>query len=138
MKSKIKIGTPVFQCPSVPLRNITGHWGLEHWVTIACLLLPLLISGCQSTSGNAGRLYDHSQTSTEEAWIRDGKPIEFESELWYPADGIESFLDSEMYFVMEYKGIDVLIDKVDVRPYERLYTKFDRNKFRFFEKRISE
>ena len=70
----------------------------------------------------------------EAEWIRNGEPIEFEDELWYPADSIEIFLDSEVSLIGEYQGVQFFIDKVDVRPFERLYTKFGRNKFRFFEK----
>ena len=47
----------------------------------------------------------------------------------------KSFLDSEVSVVGEYQSVQFFIDKVDVRPYERLYTKFGRNKFRLFEKR---
>ena len=94
--------------------------------------------GCQSVQGNAGLISPIPSRSLEASWIRDGEPIEFENGRWYPADGTENFLDSEMLFVAEYRGVAVFVDKVDVRPYGRLYTKFDRNKFRFFEQRTSE
>ena len=99
------------------------------------LLLFFFSSGCQSTGGNVGHIQSYPMTAIEAEWIRNGEPVEFEDELWYPADDIEGFLDSEMSLVGEYRDVQVFIDKVDVRPYERLYTKFSRNKFRFFEKR---
>ena len=101
-------------------------------------LLFFFVAGCQSTGGNVGHIQSYPMTAIEAEWICNGEPIEFEDELWYPADDIEGFLDSEMSLVGEYQGVQFFIDKVDVRPYERLYTKFSRNKFRFFKKRKSE
>ena len=103
--------------------------------TLITLLLFLSMVGCQSAGGNVGHLQSYPMKATEAEWIRNGEPIEFEDESWYPADDIESFLDSEVSLVGEYQDIQFFIDKIDVRPYERLYTKFGRNKFRFFEKR---
>lgn len=102
------------------------------------LLLCFFAAGCQSTGGNIGHIQSYPIRAVEAEWIRNGEPIEFEDELWYPADDIEGFLDSEMSLAGEYQGVQFFIDKVDVRPYARLYTKFSRNKFRFFEKRTSE
>jgi hypothetical protein len=95
-------------------------------------------TGCQSAQGYDGLIGPIANRSLEASGIRDGEPIEYENGLWYPADGTENFLDTEMLFVAEYRGVAVFVDKVDVRPYDRLYTKFDRNKFRFFEKRTGE
>jgi hypothetical protein len=94
----------------------------------------LLLMGCQNTAGNAGRVQSYNFVPVEAQWIRDGDPIEFENVLWHPADEIESLLDTEMYLLGEYRGIQFFAEKTDVRPFNRLYTKFDRNKFRFFEK----
>jgi len=102
------------------------------------LSFMFLLAGCQSTNGNAGNLREFTLNSTEAKWIRDGSPIEFEGELWYPADGVESFLDFEMLLMGEHQGVQFFVDKVDVRPFERVYTKFAKNKFRFFEKRSKE
>ena len=89
---------------------------------------------CQRMGVNVGRMQSYAISPMESDWIRHGEPIKVENQLWYPADGVEGFLDSEMYLVGEHRGVQVFVDKVDVRPYDRLYTKFDRNKFRFFEK----
>jgi hypothetical protein len=102
---------------------------------LIALLLFFSAAGCQSTGGNDGHVHSYSMASVEAQWIRDGEPIEFEDELWYPADDVENFIDSEMNLVGEYLDVQFFTDKVDVRPYRRLYTKFGRNKFRFFETR---
>jgi len=97
----------------------------------------MMMTGCQTTSTNSRRAHHRINDSMEALWIQNGEPIEFEDELWYPADDVESFIDSEMRLAGEYLDMQFFIDKVDVRPYNRLYTKFGKNKFRFFEKRIS-
>ncbi len=99
------------------------------------LLCLCFLPACQTTKGNAGRIQNYPLLSTEAEWIRHGEPIEFEGNLWYPADGVESLTDSEVYILGEYRGVQYFADKVDVRPYERLYTKFDKNKFRYFKKK---
>jgi hypothetical protein len=71
--------------------------------------------------------------SSESEWIRNGEPIEFEGKAWHPQDGIESLQDSEVLLMGTYRDVRFFIDKLDVRPYDRLYTKFDTNKFRYFE-----
>lgn len=105
---------------------------------VLCLLSSvfcfLWLTGCRS-SGNIGNVFNYPIPSVEAAWIRNGEPVEFEGELWFPADGVENFQDTEMFLAGEYKGIQFFVDRTDVRPYQRIYTKFDRNKFRFFEKR---
>jgi len=40
----------------------------------------------------------------EAKWIRDGEPIEFEGESWFPMDSVENFLDSEVYWMGECSG----------------------------------
>ncbi|MCK5013560.1 MAG: hypothetical protein KAS66_07055 [Candidatus Omnitrophica bacterium] len=96
------------------------------------------VAGCQNAGGNVGQVHSYSIAAIEAKWIRDGEPADFEDELWYPVDNIEIFLDSEMSLSGEYQGVQLFTDKVDVRPFDRLYTKFGRNKFRIFEKRTSE
>ena len=70
----------------------------------------------------------------EAGWIVQGIPIEFEEQLWVPQDNIDILLDSEVFLLGEYKGVQFFVEKIDVRPYDRLYTKFARNKFRVFLK----
>ncbi len=95
----------------------------------------LSLGGCQTTSGNQGQVQSYPFPTVEPEWIRGGEPIEFEGELWFPADGIEGLLDSEVYLAGEHKGVQIFIDKLDVRPFNRLYTKFGKNQFRYFEEK---
>lgn len=102
-------------------------------------LLSLVFSlwsvvGCAQAPGNVGNLQSYPVSPIEAQWICDGEPLEFEGERWYPADGTESFLDSEVYSLGEYRGVQFFADKEDVRPYGRLYTKFGKNRFRYFER----
>ena len=91
-----------------------------------------LCVGCSRTLETA-QLYPVPAEEAE--WIRQGEPIEFEGERWYPVDGVENLLDSEVYLAGEYRGVQIFVEKMDVRPYDRLYTKFEKNRFRYFEKR---
>lgn len=75
--------------------------------------------------------------SLEPEWIRNGDPLEFEGTKWYPKDDVETFLEDEVYPVGTYKGLQIFVDKVDVRPFDRLYTKFDDTKYRVFMRRNS-
>ena len=44
------------------------------------------------------------------------------------------FLDSEVYLVGDFQKTQIFVDKTDVRPFARLYTKYDLNKFRYYRK----
>ncbi len=102
---------------------------------IISFLLFVLI-GCQTSKGNVGQMQSYSFYAVEPEWIRNGEPILFEGNEWYPSDGIENLLDSEVYSLGEYRGVLFFVEKTDVRPYARLYTKFDKNKFRYFKRKI--
>jgi hypothetical protein len=97
-------------------------------------ILAILVSGCGMQSGNIGQMQTFSSPILEADWVREGEPIEFEGEKWFPQDGTESFVDAEMLLVGETRGVQFFIYKEDVKPYDRLYTKFARNKFRYFKK----
>ena len=98
-------------------------------------MLFVVTAGCSLSKGNVGQVQSYVVPAVEAAWILRGEPIEFEGELWYPQDGIETILDSEVYLLMTYKGGQVFTDKIDVRPYNRLYTKFGYNQFRYFQRK---
>ena len=98
------------------------------------MIVLLSVCGCGATKGNIGTLATYKVPGEEAVWIRNGEPLLFEDVTWLPQDQIEIFLDSEVYLLGEYRGVQVFADKVDVRPYARLYTKFGQNKFRVFKK----
>ncbi|MEI7998451.1 MAG: hypothetical protein WCH62_02975 [Candidatus Omnitrophota bacterium] len=95
----------------------------------------LLISCAHTSTTNEGHIQSYPEPVIEAGWIRDGQPIEYDGQKWYPVNDVEVLLDSEVYQITEYKGVQIFVDKVDTKPYHRLYTKFARNKFRYFEKR---
>ena len=94
----------------------------------------MALAGCISSLGNQGDLQGYS-VAQEVEWIRNGEPIEFDGEKWFPLDEVDILLDSEVYLLGEYHGVKFFVEKVDIRPFNRLYTKFAQNKFRAFEKR---
>ena len=74
-----------------------------------------------------------SSQLTEPLWIRNGEPVIFEGEDWFPTDEVENFLDGEIYQAEVYRDVPVFIDRTDVRPFERVYTRFGKNRYRAFE-----
>ena len=110
-----------------------GH----HWKNFGVSLYLIFLAGCYSmnkTSGNIGDVQSYPFPSVEAQWIKNGEPVEYQGELWYPQNGIEALLDSEVYLLGEYKNVQFFAEKIDVFPLERIYTKFGRNKFRYYEK----
>lgn len=70
---------------------------------------------------------------TEPLWIRNGEPVIFEGEDWFPTDEVENLLDGEIYQAGTCRDVPFFIDKRDVRPFDRVYTRFDKNRYRAFE-----
>ena len=101
-----------------------------------CLLSASFAGGCASVStDNDGQIQSYPAPVIEAGWIRDGEPIEYDGNKWYPVNDYEVLQDSEVFQIAEYKGVQVFVEKIDTKPYERIYTKFDKNKFRYFERR---
>src|SRR5271165_6939719 len=103
-----------------------------------CLLLMFtgFLGGCASVSNdNDGQVQSYPAPAIEAGWIRDGEPIEYDGSKWYPVNDYEVLQDSEVFQITEYKGVQVFVEKIATKPYDRLYTKFDKNKFRYFEPR---
>jgi hypothetical protein len=99
-------------------------------------MLTGFLGGCASMiSGNNGQVQSFPSPLIEAGWIRNGEPIEFEGTKWYPVKDYEVLQDSEVFLISEYKGVKVFVEKIAVKPYERIFTKFDKNKFRYFEHR---
>jgi hypothetical protein len=101
------------------------------------LALVFFLGGCASVNSgsNNGQVQSYSYPAIEAAWIRDGKPIQYEGHKWYPANDYEVLDDAEVYQVAEFKGVQVFVEKISTKPYNRIYTKFDKNKFRYYERR---
>lgn len=101
------------------------------WIIIAGLE-----GGCTTVNpGNDGQVQSYPAPVIEAGWIRNGEPIEYDGSKWYPVNDFEVLDDSEVFQVTEYKGVQVFVEKIAIKPYERIYTKFDKNKFRYFERR---
>jgi hypothetical protein len=93
------------------------------------------LGGCASVnSGNDGQVQSYPAPVIEAEWIRNGEPIEFDGAKWYPVNDYEILQDTDVFQVIEYKGVQVFVAKIDTKPYKRIYTKFDKNKFRYFER----
>lgn len=100
------------------------------FITVAVVIS---ISGCSTSPSKIGSRTSYA-APLEAGWIRDGQSLEFEKEPWYPTDNVENILDSEVYKVGLYRNLDILVESTDIRPYDKLYTKFGKNKYRLFEK----
>lgn len=98
-------------------------------------VIAVICAGCASTAANIPALYPEPEAEAE--WIREGAPIQFKGELWYPVDTIEILTDQDVYPVDEYRGVAFFVEKVDVQPYRRLFTKFGYNQFRPFERKAN-
>ena len=100
------------------------------------LALSVILGGCASVnSGNDGQVQSYPSPAVEAGWIRNGEPIEFGGDKWYPVNDFEALVDSDVYKIGEYKGVQVFVEKIAAKPYERIYTKFEKNKFRYYERR---
>ncbi|MFA5260111.1 MAG: hypothetical protein WC450_02660 [Candidatus Omnitrophota bacterium] len=111
----------------------------KNLMLICGLILLVGGAGCSSNvQGNTGQLSIYNIPVQEAKWIRDGEPMEFEGELWYPQDAMDVLLDSEVLLLGECQGVQIFVDKIDVRPFRALYTKFGKNKFRIFKKQVTD
>ena len=95
----------------------------------------LCLFGCGSKFARKKQPKVYFFPEVEAEWIRNGQPIEFEAEQWYPQDSVDILLDQEVYWIGSYNDTEVFDEKADVRPYNRIYTKFGKNKFRVFTKK---
>lgn len=88
--------------------------------------------GC-SSMGNTGIVQSYGFSSVEPLWVRNGEPVVYDSKKWYPRDDAETLQDSEVFLIGEYRNIQIFVDKMDVKPYDRLYTKFGVNQYRYYK-----
>ncbi len=111
------------------MKNKQGRLGLG-----LLFILTGFLGGCASVnSGNNGQVQSYPSPVIEAGWIRDGEPIEYDGYKWYPVKDYEVLQDSDVFQIGVYKGVQIFVEKIAVKPYERIYTKFDKNKFRYFE-----
>lgn len=107
---------------------------LSQKCLVCHLSLIMVLIGCSHVPiNNEGQLQSYPVPEVEAGWIRDGQPIVYDGIKWYAVNDVEVLMDSEVYQIGEYKGVQMFVDKVDTKPYHRLYTKFGKNKFRYFE-----
>lgn len=107
---------------------------MKAYKFVAGVVVVVCVSGCALLRGSPETSFTSSYALTEPEWIRNGQPIEFEGAPWYPTDNVENLLDSEVHQAGEHNGVAFFFDKVDVKPLERLYTRFAKNRYRAFEK----
>lgn len=103
---------------------------MKPWIFF--LMMGVVLAGCAHSQENTGLMTKYAIPEVEAEWIQNGDPIEFEGRLWYPQDRYDILLDSEVLFQGKYRGVDFFIEKVDVRPHDKIFTKFGRNKFRIY------
>lgn len=103
-----------------------------NFKNVILVFIIFILSGCISSGEKIAEIYPWPKIEAE--WIRDAEPIEFEDEFWYPVDNIENLLDEEMLLMGEYNSVKFFVEKKDIKPYERLYTKFGPHKYRIFER----
>ena len=109
---------------------------MRYVLTVSLFFILAACAGCQSLkSGGLSDNQSYPVTLQEAEWIQNGEPIEFEASQWAPTDNIEVFTDSEMRLLGSYRSVQFFAAKEDVKPYQVLYTKFDRNQFRAFTKK---
>ena len=112
------------------MKNKQGYLGLG-----LLLVLTGFLGGCASVNfGNNGQVQSYPSPVIEAGWVRNGDPIEYDGSKWYPVNDYEVLQDSEVFQIAEYKGVQVFVEKISTKPYDRIYTKFDKNKFRYFER----
>lgn len=91
--------------------------------------LVFIAAGCAANSQfSPGKDY----AAKEAAWIKDGKPILYDNKSWYPTEFIENHLDKEMEYIDSFQKVPFYVERRQIRPYDRLYTKFDYHKYRMF------
>lgn len=96
---------------------------------LVMLLALILFAGC---AGGAMGRYIRSYPIREADWIRDGKPIIYEGLNWHPTENIENHLDKEMEYVGEFQRVPFYVERRQIKPYNRIYTKFGYHKYRVF------
>ena len=96
------------------------------------LFLLIILTGCISYAPGKFR---GDFPIKEAPWVREGMPIMFQEYAWYPTEDIETLLDSEMEYQGEYNQVPFYIEKRQIKPFSRIYTKFGNHRYRIFKKK---
>ena len=102
-------------------------------IFLGILLAAVALPGCALPQRGSEPAVMMASQLTEPAWIRNGEPLVFEGEDWFPTDETENLLADEVYQAGVFRQVPFFIEKTDVRPYERLYTYFSKNRYRAFQ-----
>ncbi len=97
------------------------------------ILVILVSAGCMRPPQSVNTLAEASLPLTEPVWVHNGEPIEMEGGVWFPTREVERFMDSEMFLIGKIRDTNVYVERTDVKPYARLYTRFDQGRYRAFE-----
>jgi hypothetical protein len=106
---------------------------MKKILSVMMCFCMVFVAGCLMPKRGEESAIVTSMQLTEPVWVRNGEPIIFEMEDWFPMDEIENLLDSEVYEAGTYRGEPFFIEKTDVRPFDRIYTHFSKNRYRAFE-----
>lgn len=98
----------------------------------SCILFVLLVFMAVGCAGGqaVGRRADYAIKEAD--WVREGKPVIYENKNWYPSEYIENHLDNEMERIGEFQEVPFYVERRQIKPFNRLYTKFDYHKYRLF------
>ena len=105
---------------------------MRYFVLLCAAVLFLAGTGC-GLSPKTG-VEDVGYPLMEPEWIRNGETVEFDNEMWYPTREVENLLEYEVYPLVELKGVQFYIERTDIKPFQRLYTYFAKDRYRAFEK----
>jgi len=111
---------------------------MKRITTYLGFIVLYVLVGCQTTADHSEWGMKTTDPYAEASWIRQGEPIMYNNEAWYPADDVETLLDSEVIYIGAYRNVRFYIAKVDVYPYNRLYTVFGKNQYRYFEPKVKD
>jgi hypothetical protein len=106
---------------------------MKKILAVGMLFCLISITGCTLPQRGEGPSILTAAQLTEPAWIRNGEPVIFEAEDWFPTDEVENLLDVEVFQAGTYRDVPLFIEKSDVRPFDRIYTFFSKNRYRAFE-----
>jgi len=119
-------------CENLRSRKIIIQKSFQGLFKFGILFLLITIFGCASYEPGKFR---GDFPIKESAWIKEGQPIIFENQSWYPTEDIENLLDSEMDLLGQYNEVPFYIERSQIKPFNRVYTKFGNHQYRLFKQR---